>query len=99
MTEWRSHHDNTQIMQFLCDGIDLDPISFESDRIIPVLYRDRVFARLPVCQIVKKQCRLMGEYSLSTAQMQNIHSIHPYIRGNIDPMRGLLNVIFLDIGI
>ena len=41
----------------------------------------------------------MREYSLSTAQMQNIHSIHPYIRGNIDPMRGLLNVIFLDIGI
>ena len=54
MDEWRFHHDNAQIVQFLFYGIDLDPISFESDMIIPVLYRDRVFARLPVCQIVKK---------------------------------------------
>ena len=53
-------------MQFLFDGIDLDPISFESDRIIPVLYRDRVFARLPVCQIVKKvqtHERILPEHS------------------------------------
>ena len=76
----RVHCDDSHIMQFFLDGVDLDAIRLQAGRIVSGLDRDGIRIWLPVGQVMEKQCALMGEYGLRTAKVQQVHGIRPCVR-------------------
>ena len=95
----RVHRDDPHVMQFFLDGIDLDAVRLQAGRIVAGLDRDGIRIRLPVGQVMEKQCALMGEYGLRTAKVQQVHGVRPCIWRNINAMRGLLYAALLGVGV
>ena len=86
-------------MQFLLDGINLDAVRLQAGRIVAGLDRDGIRIRLPVGQVMEKQCAFMGEYGLRTAKVQQVHDVRPCVGRNINTVRGLLHAALLGVGI
>ena len=81
------------------DGIDLDAIRLQAGRIVAGLDRDGIRIRLPVGQVMEKQCALMGEYGLRTAKVQQVHGVRPCVGRNINTVRCLLHAALLGVGV
>ena len=68
-------------------------------RIVAGLDGDGIWIRLPVGQVMEKQCALMGEYGLRTAKVQQVHGVRPSIWRNINAVRSLLYAALSCVGI
>ena len=55
--------------------------------------------RLPVGQVMEKQCAFMGEYGLRTAKVQQVHGVRPCVGRNINAVRCLLHAALLSVGV
>ena len=99
IAERRVHRDDPLVMQFLLDGINLDAVRLQAGRIVAGLDRDGIRTRLPVGQVMEKQCALMGEYGLRTAKVQQVHGVRPCVRRNINAVRRLFHAALLGVGI
>ena len=86
-------------MQFFLDGVDLDAVCLQAGRIVAGLDGDGIRTRLPVGQVMEKQCTFMGEYGLRTAKVQQIHGVRPCVGRNINAMRCLLHTALLGVGV
>ena len=97
--ERRVHRDDPHVMQFFLDGVDLDAIRLQTGGIVASLDRDGIRTRLPVGQVMEKQCAFMGEYGLRTAKVQQVHGVRPCVGRNINAVRCLLHAALLSVGV